>query len=169
MVCILIAVASACIPQSKSDNPGAGSETASPQKVSRISTGLVEVGPATDYNIEHVGDVVQPAPDTVVPFQIAADLDVDGWAVDERNKVSPGGIDVVVDGKHYPATYGIARPDVVTHFKNHGAPGAYIGSGFACKIPGAQIGPGSHVLAIHVITGDAKGYYVTAPVKVLGK
>lgn len=168
VVSLLLAVSSACIP--KSDNSPASSSQPSSAKMSRSSAGLASLGPRSDgYNIETVGDVTQPTPEVTVTFPLDRNLDIAGWAVDLQNKVAPGGVDLVIDGKHYPATYALSRPDVVQHFKNHNIPGSYETSGFTCSIPGTTLGKGPHVLTIHIITGDAKAYYETTSVKLQGQ
>jgi len=168
VISLLWMSASACIPQSDKSRAAQDSALQVP-KISKTSEGLVKLGPATGYNLEKVGETVQPSAGTVVVFPAAANLLVSGWAVDEQKKVSPGGVDVLIDGRHFPANFGIVRADVEAHFKNRGVPGAYLSSGFDCIIPGAQMGKGPHVLSVHVISGDGKGYYETVPVTIEGQ
>jgi hypothetical protein len=80
---------------------------------------------------------------------------VRGWAVDADAKDLAGGVYVKIDGKLFPAFYGISREDVAQAL---GDP-TYSNSGFERAIPISSIGSGVHKLSIIVVTSDKEGYY----------
>ena len=60
-----------------------------------------------------------------------------------------------IDGRVFPAFYGIQRPDVSKKLNND----KYLYSGFERAIPFKIIGKGQHKLSLKVLTNDKKGYY----------
>jgi len=112
----------------------------------------------TMFSIDTVGNVdiwnkERPLPVIVVSDKNA--LFVLGWAVDDRVHLTAGGVEINIDGKLYPATYGLDRPDVA---KAYNIP-AYGFSGFTASIPVSEIGKGEHLLALKIFTNDKKAYF----------
>jgi hypothetical protein len=80
---------------------------------------------------------------------------VTGWAVDKRSESAAGGVYVTVDGRPFPAFYGLGTNEVADRF---GKP-AYERAGFARSLPVSSIEPGRHELSVLVLTRDGKSYY----------
>lgn len=78
-----------------------------------------------------------------------------GWAVDDENESTAGGVYVDVDGRHFPTFYGAERQDVAD---SSGVP-SYRYSGFERAIPVFEIGAGAHELSVVVLTAGGTGYY----------
>jgi len=112
---------------------------------------------ATDYYIDVIGNVTITS--KKVPVQVIMkgkkDLFVSGWAVDERSELPAGSVEVNVDGKLFPTTYGLDRPDVA---KAYEVP-AYRFTGFKAMIPAADIGLGEHLMSLKIFTNDKKDHY----------
>lgn len=168
----VIASTVACIPRGstnenaateKDSNPSVGSLAipADPGRtMSPDSSKLALVAGVPLFNLEKVGRLVEPS--AVVEFAASDTIDFEGWAVDSFAKNRAGGVNIVINGKHYPAKYGISRLDVASHFKV----GDYAYSGFSCSVPASQIGKGRHKVAVHVIANDGKTFYKGTPVSV---
>jgi len=89
-------------------------------------------------------------------------LKIRGWAVDQDNSKTAGGVLIAIDGNlEVPALYGLDRPDIAAFHKNSN----YRYSGFEASIPASVIGPGRHVIDIMVISADGSSYYL--PVQIL--
>ncbi|MCX5637062.1 MAG: hypothetical protein NTX52_05125, partial [Planctomycetota bacterium] len=81
---------------------------------------------------------------------------IKGWAVDLPKKKAAGGVWIDIDGRwQQPALYGIDRNDVAVYHNNAN----YRYSGFYASVATSVIGPGRHVIAIYVVSGDKKEYY----------
>ena len=63
-----------------------------------------------------------------------------------------------MDGRLFPAFYGANQQDVAD---SSGVP-SYRYSGFKRAIPVSEIGAGTHVLSVVVLTADETGYYEPA-------
>ena len=112
----------------------------------------------TDYTIDTIGNVTisnKQRPLPVIEIAGKKNLLITGWAVDDRAKLLAGGVEVNIDGKLFPAVYGLDRPDVA---KAYEIP-AYKLSGFKASIPLADIGKGEHTLTLKVYTYDKKNYF----------
>ena len=83
-----------------------------------------------------------------------------GWAVEEQKGTAAAGVDVVVDGYPYTATYGVERLDVAAYLKSP----AYKNSGFQISIPSEDIGGGGHTAAIRVLSNSGKTYWEGTPI-----
>ncbi len=86
----------------------------------------------------------------------ATHLRVDGWATDGAVTKPAGGVFVMIDGKLFPAVYGLPADS------GSGA-GSCPDCVFTRLIPIAEIGPGSHTVSIVVLTRDRDAYYLPAP------
>ena len=105
--------------------------------------------------VEKVGDVLRPGGGRAIPISLAGQFVVLGWAVDRTGKAAAGGVDVVIDGKAYPAEYGTVRPDVAEYFKTP----ACAPSGFKFSVAAAPFGKGNHRFAIRVLNSGKTGYW----------
>jgi hypothetical protein len=85
-------------------------------------------------------------------------INITGWAVDTDAKDVAGGVYVDVDGRLFPAFYGIdtkGRKHVGDLFESP----SYRYSGFERAIPLSKIGTGTHTLSVIVLANDRKSYY----------
>jgi hypothetical protein len=116
---------------------------------------------ATKSRMQTINDIqVHRAPrvrgePTVALPQEAQFVTVTGWAVDAWAKEAAGGVYIDVDGKIFPAYYGLERGDVAQVFKEP----AYHYSGFEGSIRASKLGEGMHALSIVVLTSDKERYY----------
>ena len=122
-----------------------------------VSQREVPITQATDYYIDVIGNVT--VTNKKIPIQVIMkgkkDLFISGWAVDERSKLPAGSVEVNIDSKLFPTTYGLDRPDVANAYK---VP-AYRFSGFQTMIPVADIGRGEHLLSLKIFTNNKKDFY----------
>ena len=121
---------------------------------------LVRLEAPAVCNLEKLASTVEPPAQSTVVVRGAQLLTALGWAVDAEAKTAASGVNLVLDGKAYPATYSIAREDVAGHF---GVP-AYRNSGFDATIPLASVGKGRHTVVVQVVAANGKGYYEGKPV-----
>lgn len=92
------------------------------------------------------------------PITVPANRDsikVAGWAVDAANNKPAGGVYVRIDNELFPAFYGRQRKGVAKRFD---VP-SYRFSGFEATVPVSEIGHGTHVLSVVVVTNDRERYY----------
>ena len=112
---------------------------------------------ATDSYIDVIGNVTVTSKN--IPVQVMMrgkkNLFISGWAVDERSKLPAGSVKVDIDGKLFPTTYGLNRPDVANAYE---VP-AYRFSGFQTMIPVADIGKGEHLMSLKIFTNNKKDHY----------
>ncbi len=101
------------------------------------------------------GAEVKPEDRPVVIPEGASSVKVTGWAVDAEAKDAAGGVYIVIDGKPFPAFYGMSKKEAAERLE---VP-AYEYSGFWRAIRLSEIGPGAHKLSILVVTSDGKRYY----------
>jgi hypothetical protein len=107
------------------------------------------------YNLEMIGNVIDPFPKQPVVVSASEVLSVVGWAVDGASKNAAAGVEVVVDGRPYRAEAKLDRPDVAAFYK---AP-EYRRAGFRFSAPASAFGAGKHVLSIRTIANDGKAYF----------
>jgi hypothetical protein len=113
------------------------------------------------YALELLGSVDGPL--TKQPVQVSGgSILFSGWAVEEPKGTVAAGVDVVVDGYPYTATYGAERSDVAAYLKSP----AYKNSGFQISIPSADIGGGRHTAAIRVLSNSGKTYWEGTPIAI---
>ena len=79
----------------------------------------------------------------------------DGFGFDAVAKLPAKGVDVVIDGKAWPAVYGAARPDVAQFFKAS----ALVKVGFRATVPADALPPGPHLVQVRVVAADGNGYF----------
>ena len=78
-----------------------------------------------------------------------------GWAVDARSGTLAGGVDVVVDGIPYRATYGMTRHDVAQVYGNP----TFEGSGFRLSLAPGVLRRGVHSFAVRILAKDCRTCY----------
>ena len=105
--------------------------------------------------LDNIGPVSNPAGQKSVEVSGTTTFGITGWAIDEANKTTAGGVDEVIDGTPYSAHYGSPRTDVATHFNQPG----YRDSGFELIVAPGQLTKGPHSVSIRVISNDRRSYY----------
>jgi hypothetical protein len=123
-------------------------------RISPDSSNLPHCAAVPLFNLERAGGLIR-SPEEPVEVALHDALDFTGWAVDQAAQSHAGGVNIVIDGTHYPAIYGTSRADVARHF----GVGGYAFSGFTCSIPASRIGLGEHQAAVHVIGRDGDSVY----------
>jgi len=143
--------------------PPPGTEPTGPPPATGLSSNLQLKKVPPLYNLEQIGDVVNPF--TKQPVKVAAtgDLLVSGWAVDVEAKDLGKGVDVVIDGTPLAANYPSDRGDVATFFKNP----AYAKAAFQLVMPASGLRRGSHSVMVRIITKDGTAYYQGLPVAIV--
>jgi hypothetical protein len=108
---------------------------------------------ASYYNIDRIGTMegpTQPGLDT----SGERDLLINGWCLDQHAKSPAAGVDILIDGQAYAASYGLSRPDVAAYFNSVECSN----TGYSLTVPARLIQPGEHRLAIRIISSDQKSY-----------
>jgi hypothetical protein len=126
-----------------------------PPLAAGITQTLTKSDVAPNYIFDYLGPIRYPAIQKSIEVSGAIPLSVNGWAIDEPNKATAAGVEVVIDQAPYSAHYGIERTDVATHFNKP----EYRNSGFELTIPPGQLTKGPHSVSIRVIASDRKSYY----------
>lgn len=102
------------------------------------------------------GQIVGQAHGVPLVVQRWRPIDIAGWAIDARSRLTAGAVFVLVDGRRsFSAQYGWQRPDVA---KALGVP-SYAGSGYNSMIPAGALQDGTHRLQIRVVTHDGRAYF----------
>lgn len=117
------------------------------------------------WNLEAVGPIIVAPGQKTFDAPASGSLQITGWAVDSAAKAPAGGVEVLIDGKPYSASYGRLRDDVV---KVHGV-AAYAKSNFAFDLKAEDIGAGSHTAVFHILTNDRKSYWESEPYSIVLK
>jgi hypothetical protein len=103
------------------------------------------------------GDGVDQRGGSILVPKEGSSVKLTGWAVDGDSETTAGGVYVDIDGRLFPAFYGMERQDAADSL---GAP-SYRYSGFERALPVSEIGAGAHDLSVVVLTSDREGYYRT--------
>ena len=112
------------------------------------------------YNLELINGIQNPLSGVRIVIDKSETVKIVGWAVDEQAQQQAGGVEVRIDGKPYPAQFGMVRADVAAAFHMP----SYEKSGYTFALPAAQLGTGRHMLSIRVISHDGKSYLEGNPV-----
>jgi hypothetical protein len=118
---------------------------------------LSPVASTASFGMVVTGDGVSQRDRSIVVAEEGSFIKLTGWAVDDENESTAGGVYVDIDGRLFPAFYGMERQDVADAL---GAP-SYRYSGFERALPISEIGAGTHELSVVVLTADREGYYRT--------
>lgn len=144
----LVALVACAVP------PTSGPEESNSIQANGATAKMVRVEGAPLYNLEAVGEVVNPLSRGSVTLPLAGQFTATGWALDQATQALAGGVDVAVDDRPYAAEYGADRIDVAEHF---GKP-ELLKTGFKLSIPAAAIGKGRHDIRVRVVTPDGTQY-----------
>lgn len=109
----------------------------------------------TSFAMTVRGDGVNQQGRTIVVPEGTSFIELTGWALDDENESTAGGVYVDVDGRPFPAFYGADRQDVADSSGNP----SYRYSGFERAIPVSEIGTGTRELSVFVLTADKTEYY----------
>jgi hypothetical protein len=82
-----------------------------------------------------------------------------GWCVDQAAKRPAGGVYLILDGRPYPAFYGLPRTDVARFFKTS----RYRKTGFVRAMRVAPLSPGRHMLFAIAVSADGLRRYRPTP------
>jgi len=118
---------------------------------------LSAVASPASFGMVVTGDGVSQRDRTILVPEEGSSIKLTGWAVDEDSESPAGGVYADIDGRLFPAFYGMERQDVADDL---GAP-SYRYSGFERALPISEIGAGTHELSVVVLTADREGYYRT--------
>jgi len=99
--------------------------------------------------------ILKVEPKIACPYSENDFLDISGWAVDPEIEDTAAGVFIEVDGRIYPAYYGLDRPDVAKYYDN----GNYRYSGYVGYIRFSDMGIGVHDIEIKILSKDKKTYY----------
>ena len=110
----------------------------------------------TDFSIDVLNDIVVCG-EKEPPFLTFKEdmIFVRGWATDRLACDISGSVYIDIDGKAYPAYYGLDRPDVAEAYNRP----SYKYSGFEALISALQAGKGKHCLSIKILSKDGKYFY----------
>jgi hypothetical protein len=120
-----------------------------------LSVGLAKRPEAAGFFLDHAGAAVDPRSRQPAVTAAGQPTIFDGFGFDAPAKLPAKGVDVVVDGKAYGATYGTPRPDVAKFFN---APGL-VNVGFRTILPAGSLAVGAHTVLVRVVAADGKGYF----------
>lgn len=106
-------------------------------------------------------EILEKGCEIIYPYREENFIAISGWAVDSEAKDVASGVYIKVDGKFYPAYYGIDRKDVADHYQNNN----YRYSGYVRYIRFLDIGSGIHDIGVNIISKDEQTYYDTGTFK----
>jgi hypothetical protein len=121
--------------------------------------GMLRLGVADAARIEVLNrtGVAGIGPNEVIDVEdTQGSLYVQGWAIDRLGGAPAGAVWIELDGKLYPASYGLARRDIQALFRDEGN---YPLSGFEWMLPSWKLGASVHAMTIKVIARDGKSFY----------
>lgn len=120
-----------------------------------MSLGLAKRPEFPGFYLDHIGAALDPM--NRKPAVTAAEdpILLDGFGFDPITKTPAKGVDVVIDGKAWPTTYGSPRGDVASFNK---VPGL-IAVGFATTLPPKTLMPGAHSAVVRVVAADGRGFF----------
>lgn len=106
------------------------------------------------FYLDHVGTAADPLNKPAIVDGREA-LVFDGFGFDPDAKTPAKGVDVEIDGRLYPAAYGIARADVADFHKNP----ALVPVGFKMTLPPGTLAAGPHQVRARFVAADGSAYY----------
>lgn len=109
----------------------------------------------TQGRVETVGRTKVRMSET--PVSSGVPLLVTGWAIDTARGLPAAGVLVELDGRPYPAAYGLSRPDQAERL---GRP-ELAACGFRALLPARALMPGRHELALRVLSQDRRAWQRT--------
>jgi hypothetical protein len=117
--------------------------------------GLAKRTEVAAFYLDRVGEALDPLNKQPAGTPGDAPIQLSGFGFDPVAKAPAKGVDVVIDGKAYAATYGGARDDVANYFKTPGLSA----TGYTVTLPAGFMVNGPHKVAVRVIAADGKGYF----------
>lgn len=119
-----------------------------------LSVGLPVKPEFPGFYLDNIGPAFDPMN---TPAVAPADepLMFQGFGFDPVALAPAKGVDLVVDGRVYPTTYGHDRQDVADFKK---VPGL-VPVGYRTTLPAGALQPGPHEVVVRVIATDGSGYY----------
>jgi glycosyltransferase involved in cell wall biosynthesis len=139
--------------------------TERPPQPSTLSSGLGRSEQEPFFCLDILNGVVDPFHSTHTVVMAGSSLVLSGWAADGVAKSAAGGVEIVLDGTSYRATYGLIRPDVSAHFHSE----AYTSCGFEIVLPFSLVNRGAHELTIRVISADKEMFYESVALKFIAE
>jgi hypothetical protein len=125
-----------------------------------LSAGLAKRAEVAGASIDSIGAAADPLSHQPAVTPAGQPTMVQGFGFDPAAKAPGKGLDVVVDGKLYGATYGTDRPDVAAYFKTPGLAKV----GFHTTLPAGVLAVGPHLASVRVVAADGKGYFESVKV-----
>jgi hypothetical protein len=109
----------------------------------------------TPWYLDQFAAVVDPMRVGNLVIRRTEDLQLQGWAIDERRRCPAAAVDLVLDGSVYRTRVGIPRADVAGTYNDH----RFFRCGFSTTLPAAALPPGSHELEIRIVAVGEQEYY----------
>ena len=125
-----------------------------------LSEGLVKRSEMAGFSLDSIGAAADPLNKQPAVISAAEPVVLQGFGFDPVARLPARGVDVVIDGKAYGATYGAPRADVAAYVK---AP-ALMAVGFKTTLPAGLIGVGDHQAVVRVIAANGKAYFDGPPI-----
>ena len=75
-----------------------------------------------------------------------------GWCIDQVASSAAGGVYFLIDGRAYPAFYGVKRNDVASFFHRD----AYAHAGYVSWVVTGRLAPGPHTFAVMALSHDRR-------------
>lgn len=86
-----------------------------------------------------------------------------GWCIDPVAHSTAGGVYFVIDGRAYPAFYGVSRTDVAALLRR----GAYVHTGYTSWVVTGRLAPGLHTFSVIAVSHDRRRAFApTKPVRI---
>lgn len=120
--------------------------------VERVDSSLIPEPTPADLNLEVFNGSVLHGGEGEIQARAQDGLTLIGWAMWESSLA--GGVQIAVDDQLFNASYGAARADVASHFRNS----ALTSSGFSFSLPAHVISPGQHILTVHVLNPEGTAF-----------
>jgi hypothetical protein len=122
-----------------------------PAPLDAITGRLHHSGGAAVYSIDRINDRPPGPNETIVAH---GELKIAGWAIDKSAGQPASGVEIVIDGIPLPAAYGIEHPRAA----ELSGCGSCRNSGFLADLSVAGLLPGSHTIAIRVVSAHGDSY-----------
>lgn len=135
------------------ENAGVRFHAAGPAKQTPTDAGPHSGNGAACF-LDYIGPVRNPWAQTSVHVPQNVEIQFSGWAIDEQRQSVAAGVEVVIDGSPYQATYGGCRPDVAASFRC----AACQDSGFLLLLPSGALSKGRHAVVLRVHSPDRTAY-----------
>lgn len=136
--------------------PAAASDTGPTTPAGPILSGGLSMRPeAPGFYLDTIGAAVDPVNHQPAVTPGAKPIHIAGFGFDPVSRLPAKGVDILIDGKPYPTTYGSPRKDVPRYTKVD----ALLPVGFSATLPPGALDNGEHILAARVIAADGSGYF----------